>query len=36
MTVKLSGVLSPIVIEAKGRGDFALVLPVRLKEELAA
>lgn len=36
VTVKLSGVLSPIVIEAKGRGDFALVLPVRLKEEMAA
>ena len=34
--VKLSGVFSPIVIEAEGRGDFALVLPVRLKEEMAA
>ena len=36
VTVKLSGVFSPIVIEAKGRGDFALVLPVHLKEEMAA
>lgn len=36
VTVKLSGVFSPIVIEAKGRGDFALVLPVRIKEEMAA
>ena len=36
VTVKLSGVLSPIVIEAEGRGDYALVLPVRLKEEIAA
>ena len=34
--VKLSGIFSPIVIEAEGRGDFALVLPVRLKEEMAA
>ena len=36
ITVKLSGVFSPIVIEAEGRGDFALVLPVRIKEEMAA
>lgn len=34
--VKLSGIFSPIVIEAEGRNDFALVLPVRLKEEMAA
>ena len=34
--VKLSGVFSPIVIEAENRGDFALVLPVRIKEEMAA
>lgn len=34
--VKLSGIFSPIVIEAEGRDDFALVLPVRLKEEMAA
>lgn len=33
VTVKLSGVFSPIVIEAENRGDFALVLPVRIKEE---
>lgn len=36
VTVKLSGVFSPIVIEAENRGDFALVLPVRIKEEMAA
>lgn len=34
--LKLSGIFSPIVIEAEGRDDFALVLPVRLKEEMAA
>ena len=34
--VKLSGVFSPIVIEAEDHGDFALVLPVRIKEEMAA
>ena len=36
VTVKLSGVFSPIVIEAENRGDFALVLPIRIKEEIAA
>lgn len=36
VTVKLSGVYSPLVIEAENRGDFALVLPVRIKEEMAA
>lgn len=34
--MKLSGISSPIVIEAEGRGDFALVLPVRLRESMAA
>lgn len=34
--LKLSGIYTPIVIEAEGRGDFALVLPVRLREEKAA
>lgn len=34
--LKLSGRYSPIVIEAEGRSDFALVLPVRLREESAA
>ena len=36
VTMKLSGVYSPIVIEAENRGDFALVLPVRLKGDMAA
>ena len=36
VTVKLSGAFSPIVIEAEGRSDFALILPVRIKEEMAA
>ena len=34
--IKLSGIYTPIVIEAAGRSDFALVLPVRLHEERAA
>ena len=34
--IKLSGIYTPIVIEAEGRSDFALVLPVRLREERAA
>ena len=34
--LKLSGIYTPIVIEAEGRSDFALVLPVRLREERAA
>ena len=34
--LKLSGISTPIVIEAEGRSDFALVLPVRLREERAA
>lgn len=34
--IKLSGTFSPIVIEAENRSDFALVLPVRLKAEIAA
>ena len=34
--LKLSGPYTPIVIEADGRSDFALVLPVRLREERAA
>lgn len=34
--IKLSGVYTPIVVDAEGRGDFALVLPVRLREEKAA
>ena len=34
--LKLSGRYSPIMIEAEGRSDFALVLPVRLREESAA
>ena len=34
--LKLSGIYTPIVIEAEERSDFALVLPVRLHEERAA
>lgn len=34
--IKLSGIYTPIVIEAEGRSDFALVLPVRLRVERAA
>ena len=29
--MKLTGPLSPIILEAEGRGDCALVLPVRRK-----
>ena len=36
MRLKLSGIYTPIVIEAEERSDFALVLPVRLREERAA
>ena len=34
--IKLSGPYTPIVVEAEGRSDFALVLPVRLRDEMAA
>lgn len=34
--IKLSGPYTPIVIDAEGRSDFALVLPVRLRDEMAA
>ena len=34
--LKLSGPYTPIVVEAEGRSDFALVLPVRLRDEMAA
>jgi len=34
--MKISGARGPIILEADGRGDFALVLPVRLKREEAA
>lgn len=36
VSVKISGESSPIVIQAEGRSDCALVLPVRIKEEMAA
>lgn len=36
VSIKLCSPSSPIVIEAAGRSDFALVLPVRLREEMAA
>jgi len=34
--MKISGETSPIVLEEEGRGDFAMVLPVRLKKEVLA
>lgn len=34
--IKLSGGSSPIIIEAEGRNDFAMVLPVRLHGAMAA
>lgn len=30
--LKFSGPMSPLIIEAEGRGDYALVLPVRIQE----
>lgn len=34
--IKISGANTPIIVEAEGRGDFAMVLPVRLYETKAA
>lgn len=34
--MKLSGGISPIILEAEGRHDFAMVLPVRLGGVMAA
>ena len=34
--LKFSGPLGPIIMEAEGRNDFAMVLPVRLREGFAA
>ena len=34
--MKLNNPVAPIVLEAEGRGDFAMVLPVRMKEAAAA
>ena len=34
--MKLSGGIGPIILEAEGRSDFALVLPVRLHGAMAA
>lgn len=34
--VKVSSPVAPIVLEAEGRSDFAMVLPVRIKAERAA
>ena len=34
--MKLSGGISPIILEAEGRNDFAIVLPVRLHDRMAA
>lgn len=36
VSIKLCSPIAPIVIEAAGRSDFALVVPVRLREEMAA
>ncbi|WP_300605140.1 hypothetical protein [uncultured Oscillibacter sp.] len=34
--MKISGEISPIILEAEGRNDFAMVLPVRLSGRMAA
>lgn len=34
--MKVTNSVAPIVLEAEGRGDFALVLPVRIKQAAAA
>ena len=36
VTVKISGLHSPLVMEAEGRGDRAMVLPVRVKADAVA
>ena len=36
VTVKISGLHSPLVIEAEDRGDHAMVLPVRVKADAVA
>lgn len=36
ITIKLGGRYAPMVIEAEGRSDYAMVLTVRMKERLAA
>lgn len=36
VTVKISGICSPFVIEAEGRSDRALVLPIRVKADAVA
>lgn len=34
--VKISGAITPVVIEAEGRSDYALVLPAPMKKDVAA
>ena len=34
--IKLSSPISPVILEAEGRGDRALLLPVRMKNNMAA
>ncbi len=34
--MKLNGEIGPIILEAEGRNDFAMVLPVKLHETRAA
>ena len=36
VTVKISGPHTPVVIEAEGRKNYAMVLPIRLKEIAAS
>lgn len=36
VTVKISGPHTPVVIQAEGRKNYAMVLPIRLKENAAA
>lgn len=36
ITIKLGGTYAPLVIEAEGRSDYAMVLPVRMRAQVAA
>lgn len=36
VTIKITSAVSPVIIEAEGRSDFALVCPVRLNDQLLA
>ena len=34
--MKVNSYVAPIILEAEGRSDFAMVLPVRMKQAAAA